>query len=121
VQIMYNPQMSPVRTGQPISLSKEENMNRNRGLALLSMVAITGYAALAGGGASVVRAAVMADVFFLALLVDREADLPSAIAVAGLGLALWNPAVIHDVGFLLTFAATIGIVVALDPALRDGK
>jgi len=89
--------------------------------AAVSMVAITGYAALAGGGASVVRAAVMADVFFLALLVDREADLPSAIAVAGLGLALWNPAVIHDVGFLLTFAATIGIVVALDPALRDGR
>lgn len=89
-----------------------------RARAAVCMVVVTGYAALAGGSASVVRAAVMADVFFLAFLVDREADLPNAIAIAALGLALWNPAVIHDVGFLLTFAATVGIVVALDPAMR---
>ncbi len=80
----------------------------------LCMVAITGYAALAGGGASVVRAAVMADVFFLAVLVDREADLLNTLAVAALGLALWNPSVINDVGFLLTFAATLGIVLIVE-------
>ena len=49
---------------------------------------VGGVAALAGGGSSVVRAAVMADVFFVAVLLDREADLANTIAIAGLGLAL---------------------------------
>ncbi len=85
-----------------------------RARAAVCLLAITGYAVLAGGGASVVRAAVMADVFFLAVLLDREADLVNALAIAALGLALWNPAVIHDVGFLLTFAATLGIVLVVE-------
>jgi competence protein ComEC len=88
-----------------------------RARAALCLLAITGYAALAGGGPSVVRAAVMADVFFLAILLDREADLLNAMAIAALGLVLWNPAVVHDVGFLLTFAATLGIVVAVQRIL----
>jgi competence protein ComEC len=85
-----------------------------RARAALCMLVVTGYAALAGGSASVVRAAVMADVFFLAMLVDREADLLNTLAIAALGLALWNPAVVHDVGFLLTFAATLGIVLVVE-------
>ncbi len=86
--------------------------------AAVCMLVISGYAALAGGSASVVRAAVMADVFFLAVLVDREADLLNTVAIAALGLALWNPAVIHDVGFLLTIAATLGIVLVVEHLFR---
>jgi competence protein ComEC len=88
-----------------------------RGRAAVCLMVVTGYAALAGGGASVVRAAVMADVFFLAALLDREADLLNALAIAALGLTVWNPPVVQDVGFLLTFAATLGIVVVVERLL----
>jgi competence protein ComEC len=74
---------------------------------------VTLYAALAGGGASVVRAAVMADVYLLAVVLDRRADLLNTLALAGLALLWWNPRFLTDVGFQLTVLATLGIALAL--------
>jgi competence protein ComEC len=82
--------------------------------ALLSMGLITFYAALAGGSASVVRAAVMADVYLLGLVLDREADSLNTLALSALGLLLWQPLFLYDVGFQLTFVATGAIVVAVN-------
>lgn len=82
--------------------------------ALLSMGLITFYAALAGGSASVVRAAVMADVYLLGLVLDREADSFNTLALSALGLLLWQPLFLFDVGFQLTFVATGAILVAVD-------
>jgi competence protein ComEC len=82
--------------------------------ALLSMGLITFYAALAGGSASVVRAAVMADVYLLGLVLDREADSLNTLALSALGLLLWQPLCLFDVGFQLTFIATWAILVAVD-------
>jgi len=82
--------------------------------ALLSMGLITFYAVLAGGSASVVRAAVMADVYLLALVLDREADSLNTLALSALGLLLWQPLYLFDVGFQLTFVATGAILVAVD-------
>jgi competence protein ComEC len=82
--------------------------------ALLSMGLITFYAALAGGSASVVRAAVMADVYLLTLVLDREADPLNTLALSALGLLLWQPLLLFDVGFQLTFVATWAILVAVD-------
>jgi competence protein ComEC len=81
--------------------------------ALVSMGLITFYAALAGGSPSVVRAAVMADVYLLALVLDREADSLNTLALSALGLAIWQPLVLFDVGFQLTFVATWAILVAV--------
>lgn len=82
--------------------------------ALVSMGLITFYAALAGGSASVVRAAVMADVYLLGLVLDREADSLNTLALSALGLLLWQPLYLFDVGFQLTFVATGAIVVAVN-------
>ncbi|WP_337287962.1 DNA internalization-related competence protein ComEC/Rec2 [Candidatus Methylomirabilis sp.] len=82
--------------------------------ALLSMGLITFYAILAGGSASVVRAAVMADVYLLGLVLDREADSLNTLALSALGLLLWQPLFLFDVGFQLTFVATGAILVAVD-------
>ncbi|HLC20640.1 MAG TPA: DNA internalization-related competence protein ComEC/Rec2, partial [Candidatus Methylomirabilis sp.] len=81
--------------------------------ALLSMALITFYAALAGGSASVVRAAVMADVYLLALVLDREGDSLNTLALSALFLLLWQPLFLFDVGFQLTFVATWAILVAV--------
>jgi competence protein ComEC len=88
--------------------------------ALLSMGLITFYAALAGGSPSVVRAAVMADVYLLAVVLDREADPFNTLALSALALLLWQPLFIWDVGFQLTFVATWAILAAVNwqPLLR---
>jgi len=88
--------------------------------ALLSMGLITFYAALAGGSPSVVRAAVMADVYLLAVVLDREADPLNTLAISALALLLWQPLFVWDVGFQLTFVATWAILAAVNwrPLLR---
>jgi competence protein ComEC len=82
--------------------------------ALLSMGLITFYAALAGGSPSVVRAAVMADVYLLAVVLDREADPLNTLALSALALLLWQPLFLWDVGFQLTFIATWAILVSVN-------
>lgn len=84
-----------------------------RWAAAAAALLVTFYAALAGAGASVVRAAVMADVFLLAVVLDRRADLLNSLALSGLALLWWNPRFLHDVGFQLTFLATLGIILAM--------
>ena len=76
-------------------------------------VLVTFYAALAGAGASVIRAAVMADVYLLAVVLDRRADLLNSLALSGLAILWWNPRFLHDVGFQLTYLATLGIILVL--------
>jgi competence protein ComEC len=81
--------------------------------AFASAVLVTLYAALAGGSASVIRAAVMADTYLLAVILDRRGDLLNTLALSGLALLLWNPRFLFDVGFQLTYLATLGIVLVL--------
>lgn len=87
--------------------------------ALLSMGLISFYAALAGGSPSVVRAAVMADIYLLALMLDREADPWNTLALSALTLLLWQPLFLFDAGFQLTFVATCAILAAVNRAPLD--
>ena len=86
--------------------------------ALLSMLLVTLYAGLAGGGASVVRAAIMADVYLLAIVLDRQVNLLNSLALAALALLWWNPRSLFEVGFQLTFLATLGIILVIPAAER---
>ena len=81
--------------------------------ASASALLVTLYAALAGGSASVIRAAVMADTYLLAVILDRRADLLNTLALSALALLWWNPRFLFDVGFQLTYLATLGIVLVL--------
>jgi competence protein ComEC len=86
--------------------------------AAAAALLITGYAGLAGAGASVIRAVVMADVYLLAVVLDRRADLLNSLALSALALLWWNPRYLADAGFQLTFLATLGIVLILPRAER---
>ena len=81
--------------------------------ALVSALLVTLYAALAGGSASVIRAAVMADAYLLGVILDRRGDLLNTLALSALALLWWNPRFLFDVGFQLTYLATLGIILAL--------
>jgi competence protein ComEC len=90
-----------------------------RGAAGAAAVALVGFALIVGGQPSVLRATVMGLLLLAALLLDRESQLPNALALAALALLLWRPGDLWDPGFQLSFAATAGIV-HLGPAIMAG-
>ncbi len=77
----------------------------------LSAVVIAFYALLVGAGPSVVRAAIMGVLSLFAVQLGRRQDgLNSLVLVAAL-MALFNPFLLWDVSFQLSFMATLGLVV----------
>ena len=81
-----------------------------RGAAGAAAAALVGFALVVGGQPSVLRATVMGLLLLAALLLDRESQLPNALALAVLALLLWRPGDLWEPGFQLSFAATAGIV-----------
>ncbi|MFQ6676515.1 MAG: DNA internalization-related competence protein ComEC/Rec2, partial [Fidelibacterota bacterium] len=77
---------------------------------LLLVAALIGYAVLSGGKPGVWRATLMASLFVLAPLVQREANLWNILAASALILLIHNPSNLFDPGFLLSYSAVISIV-----------
>ena len=88
-----------------------------RQAALVALVAIAGYTALTGASPTVVRAAIMGSLFVLATLVGRPTSAATSIALAAAIMTGWDPLVIDDVSFQLSFAAIVGLVY-LSPLLH---
>jgi competence protein ComEC len=81
-------------------------------------VAVAGvavYAILVGASPAVVRAAIMGVISLLALRLGRETYAPASLAAAAFVMTVWDPDVLWDVGFQLSFAATIGLVLYTEP------
>jgi len=76
------------------------------------------YSQLVGGDAPVVRAAVMAAVLVVGRAMDLDADLANLLGLAALVLLVHRPSAIADVGFQLSFGATLGILL-LTPAFVE--
>ncbi len=76
-----------------------------------SALGIILFAVMVGGGATVVRASVMALVVILARMLGRESDALRVLVLAGGMMVFVNPMILlHDVSFQLSFAATLAIV-----------
>lgn len=73
-------------------------------LGVLCFMAVTGFTP------SAVRAGVMSILFFLGLLLQRQTDPFNSLGAAVLVLTLPNPFAAGDVGLLLSFSATLGII-----------
>lgn len=71
------------------------------------------YGALAGGAASVSRAVAVAVIVLAARAMDHKGGSLNALSVAAGIAAAASPVVVLDPGFLLSFAATIGILVGI--------
>lgn len=83
-----------------------------------SALGIILFAVMVGGGATVVRASVMALVVILARVLGRESDALRVLVLAGGMMVLVNPMILlHDVSFQLSFVATLAIV-ALVPVVE---
>ena len=68
------------------------------------------YMAIAGWQASIIRAGIMAILAILGLLLGRERDAKWLLIITGVAMLVWNPKLISDIGFQLSFAATWGIL-----------
>ena len=74
------------------------------------------YTVFVGAEASVVRAAVMGILMILgATMLGRPTFLPSVLFSAVFFMTLFNPHIVWDVGFQLSFAATLGLTFYLGP------
>lgn len=91
----------------------------------LVLLALPMYALMAGERASVVRAAIMASVALIGILLEREPDPINTLFQAALILLLLNPRTLFDPGFQLSFATVLTIILllpladTLGPALRQ--
>jgi len=88
-----------------------------RPAAWLALAAIVGYAFLVGGQPSVLRAAVMGGLYVVATALGRQGGGLHALALAGAGMTAFDPQVIEEPSFQLSFASTMGLIV-FAPALR---
>ena len=76
----------------------------------LTILVVIFYACLVGFRASVLRASIITTLVLVARIVDRDVDLINLLIVTALVLLIANPTQIWDVGFQLSFVATISIV-----------
>ena len=82
-----------------------------RGAMIAAIAALLAYARLVGDSASVDRATLMAVVYFGARAVDQRSPPLNALAVVSAVLVAADPLSVADPGFILTFGATLAILI----------
>jgi competence protein ComEC len=83
--------------------------------AFFAILGIILYTILVGGGAAVVRAAIMGSLALFARQVGRRQFALNTLLAVALLMCLWNPLYIWDVGFQLSFFATLGLILYAEP------
>lgn len=85
---------------------------------VLAIILVIAYAYLTGMRPSALRAALMVATALGALLLDREHDLPTAIAFAALITLFINPLLLFTIGFQFSYVATLALVYGYRPLER---
>jgi competence protein ComEC len=87
--------------------------------AFAAVIGLGLYTVLVGADAAVVRAAIMGGFALFARQVGRRQQALNTMAITAALMAVANPQVPWDVGFQLSFAATLGLVLYAQP-MQDG-
>ena len=77
---------------------------------LLKILAIWSFSTFAGLSSSLIRASTMSSIHLFALLLGRDIPKGVLIIFCITVLVLINPFIIHDIGFLLSSSATVGLI-----------
>lgn len=85
----------------------------NKVAALCAAVAVSAYAAIAGHHVSTLRALIMVLSYAFAILLDRSRELISSLALAALIICLTMPGSSADIGFQLSFASVLVILLGM--------
>lgn len=83
--------------------------------AALAVLFVFLYAFLVGGDPAVMRAAIMGSLSLFARQVGRRNAGINTLAVVAMVMALINPLTLWDVGFQLSFFATLGLILYAEP------
>src|SRR5215207_5933041 len=83
--------------------------------AALAIAIVIVYAVFVGGSATVTRAALMTILLIVAERLRRKTYVPTSLAFAALLVTLENPLTLWDIGFQLSFAATLGLALFATP------
>lgn len=76
----------------------------------LAVAGIILYTIFVGASAAVVRAAIMGSLYIIAIHYGRQSDALNSLMAAAILMTALNPFTLWDLGFQLSFAATLGLV-----------
>lgn len=85
--------------------------------AILAILAISFYTLLVGAEPSVIRAAVMGSLAIPAYFLGRRIIGIHSLTIAAAIMLAFNPLLLWDIGFQLSFLATLGLMTLADPAI----
>jgi competence protein ComEC len=91
---------------------------RPKASALALVILLSLYLTLVGASPSMLRAWVMATLFFFGWVVERRSNGLNTLGVALLVLLLWDPISILSLGFQFSFACTAAILLFYQPFYR---
>jgi len=77
----------------------------------VAMIVVVFYGIMTGLSGSTSRAVIMMGLVMLGKVKGRSVDLLTSAGIASICMAVWNPYVIRDAGFQLSFAAVAGLAV----------
>ena len=83
--------------------------------AVLAILGIALYTFIVGADAAVVRAAIMGSLALFARQVGRRQTALNTLLAVAMLMCLWNPLYVWDVGFQLSFFATLGLILYATP------
>ena len=106
-----------ILTGVLLALLRLAGVRRRAG-ALAALGCLLAYRQVVGSEASVVRATFVAASFLAARAADQQSSPLNTLALAAICLVAAAPLALADTGFLLTFGATLGILVGV-PRILD--
>jgi competence protein ComEC len=81
----------------------------------LALSGVVLYTLLVGADSAVMRAAFMGGLWIVAVWTGRPGFALNALFFSGVALSLINPLILWDVGFQLSFMATLGLIVLVPP------
>ncbi len=87
-------------------------------LALAGSLCAYGY--IAGGGPSVARATLAAAVYLVATAADHRSPALNVLASVALAAVIYEPLGVFDPGLLLSYGATLALLIGVDRVLRRG-
>jgi len=90
----------------------------SRARLTIGLIALAFYTGLAGAQPSVLRAAIMGSGALVGLVASRRSNPLGLLLVAATGLLLYNPLWIWDLGFQLSFLATLGLLVTVPSLVK---
>ncbi len=86
-----------------------------RRATVVVILGLIAYTLLVGASASVVRAAIMGSLSVIALHYHRQNDTLNALAASALLMLALDPFTLYDLGFQLSFLATLGLILYVTP------